>query len=280
MKNRVNITVLSDNQKLDDTFGSEHGLCVFLDTGSLKVLLDTGASGLFIKHAERLNIDIREIDYVFISHGHSDHIGGLLPFLEINTKAKILLSEKALNQRFYSSRNGLRNIGIDVDFGKYLERCIFIEKETHIEGDICIFSCNSTSFSKPIANGTLFKNSGNGLELDDFNHELVFCFGTDDLFVFTGCAHKGLLNILDAVKKNNGKKPKVVLGGFHLLDSRQGQVFESKTEIVQLGEFLSSNYPKTRFMTGHCTGSLAYELLSKQLNQHIELFYTGFTTQF
>jgi 7,8-dihydropterin-6-yl-methyl-4-(beta-D-ribofuranosyl)aminobenzene 5'-phosphate synthase len=280
MRKKFKVTVLSDNRKLDETLESEHGLCVFLDTGKFKILLDTGASGLFIQNAERLGIDVREIDYVFISHGHADHIGGLIPFMEINSKAKILLSEKALNQRFFSIRNGYRNIGIDSELGKYKERCVFIERETHFDGDISIFPCDSTSFFKPIANVTLFKDSGNGLELDDFSHELVFCCGADDLFVYTGCAHKGLLNILDSVKKITGKNPGVVLGGFHLLDSRPEQLFETKAEIVQIGEFLRDNYPETRFITGHCTGSHTLEILKTRLNQQIESFYTGFTTKF
>lgn len=271
--------MLSDNQKLDETLETEHGLCVFLDTGEFKILLDTGASGQFIQNAEQLGIDVREIDYVFISHGHADHIGGLIPFLEINSKAKILLSEKTLNQRFFSIRNGYRNIGIDSELGKHKERCVFIEKETHLDGDISIFPCDSTSFFKPIANGTLFKDSGNGLELDDFSHELVFCCGTEDLFVYTGCAHKGLLNILDSVKKVTGILPGVAFGGFHLLDSRPGQPFETKAEIVQIGKSLRDNYPETLFFTGHCTGFLTFEILKNQLNQQIESFYTGFTTQ-
>lgn len=279
MRKKFKITVLSDNRKLDETLESEHGLCVFLDTGEFKILLDIGASGLFIQNAERLSIDVREIDYVFISHGHADHIGGLIPFLEINSKAKILLSEKALNQRFFSIRNGYRTIGLDSDLGKYKERCVFIETETHIDGDICIFPCYSNSFSRPIANNTLFKDSGNGLELDNFSHELVFCCGAEDLFVYTGCAHKGLLNILDSVQKVTEKKPGVVLGGFHLLDSKPGQVFESESEIVLIGESMRKKYPETRFFTGHCTGSLTFEILKKQLIQQIESFYTGFNTQ-
>ena len=279
MRNKFKITLLSDNRKLDETLESEHGLCAFLDTGEFKVLLDIGASNLFIQNAERLDIDIREIDYVFISHGHADHIGGLIPFLEINSKAKILLSEKALNQRFFSIRNGYRNIGIDSELIKHKERCVFIEKETHFDGDISIFPCDSTSFYKPIANGTLFKDSGNGLELDDFSHELVFCCGTEDLFVYTGCAHKGLLNILNSVKKVAGKLPRVVFGGFHLLDSKPGQLFETRSEIVQIGEYLGCNYPDTRLITGHCTGTLTFEILKNQLNQQIESLYTGFTTQ-
>ena len=150
MKKKINITVLSDNRKFDETLESEHGLCVLLDTGKHKILLDTGASGLFIRNAERLGIDIREIDYVFISHGHLDHIGGLIPFLEINSKAKVLLSENALTQRFFSLRKGFKNISIDTDLDKIKERCIFIEKELHLDGDLCIFTCCSTSFCKQI----------------------------------------------------------------------------------------------------------------------------------
>jgi 7,8-dihydropterin-6-yl-methyl-4-(beta-D-ribofuranosyl)aminobenzene 5'-phosphate synthase len=279
MKKKYKVTVLSDNRRLDETLKQEHGLSVLLDTGKFKILLDTGASGLFIQNAERLGIDIMEIDYVFISHGHADHIGGLIPFLNINPKAKILISKKVLDQRFLSTRNGTKNIGIDFNLEKYKERCVFIENGTYFDGDICVISCNVAFFSKPKANSTLFKDSGKGLELDDFNHELVFCFGTENLFVYTGCAHKGLLNILDSVKQVTKKVPEVVLGGFHLLDSRQGQLFETESEIIKIGDYLKEKYSKTHFLTGHCTSAFTYEILKNQLNQQIELFYTGYMAQ-
>lgn len=279
MRKKINLTVLSDNRKLDEKLESEHGLCVFLDTGEFKILLDTGASGQFIQNAERLGIDIREIDYVFISHGHADHIGGLKSFLDVNEKAKIFLSEKALNQRFFSLRNGYRDISIDSEFEINRERCVFIEKELHLDGDICIFPCFSTSFLKPIANGTLYKDSGNGLELDDFNHELVFCYGQEDIFVYTGCAHKGLLNILDSLNQITQEKTGTVLGGFHLLDSKPGQHFETEPEIIYIAKYLKEKYPEMHFITGHCTGNQCFELLKNQLKRQIESFYTGYTTQ-
>ncbi|MDD4713347.1 MAG: MBL fold metallo-hydrolase [Bacteroidales bacterium] len=279
MNNKYNIVVLSDNRSVDESLESEHGLCVLLKTGKHRILLDTGASGLFIRNAQRLGIDIKEIDYVFISHGHNDHIGGLVPFLEINTKAKILLSKKTLNQHFFSNRNGMKDIGIDFDHEKYKERCLFVEGETHLEDGICIFSCSTPSFLRPKANHTLFKDSGNGLEPDDFDHELVFCYGVEDLFVYTGCAHRGVLNILDSVRQVAGKAPEVVFGGFHLLDDRAEQVFETESEILRIGECLKDGYPKTLFLTGHCTGTHTFEGLKHQLDQQIELFYTGFSTQ-
>jgi len=280
MRNKYNITILSDNRNLDESLETEHGLSVLLDTGEFRILLDTGASGLFMRNAERLGLDMKEIEYVFISHGHADHIGGLISFLEINDKAKILLSEKTLNQSFFSTRNGTRNIGIEFDYANYKERCLFVERETHFGDSMCVFPCDKKSFTKPKANRTLFTESGNGLVPDDFSHELVFCCGTDDLFVYTGCAHKGLLNILGSVYHVTGKNPGVVLGGFHLLDSRPDQLFETDSEIIRIGEYLSDQYPKTHFLTGHCTGSRTFELLKNQLNQQIELFYAGFSVQF
>ena len=85
----MKITVLADNRKFDDTLESEHGLCIYLETENYKCLLDTGASDVFITNAEKLGIDLNEVDFVFISHGHADHIGGLPEFLSVNVKARI-----------------------------------------------------------------------------------------------------------------------------------------------------------------------------------------------
>lgn len=267
--------MLADNRKMDDALESEHGLAVLLDTGTTKVLLDTGASDLFIRNAELLKIDLSEIDYVFLSHGHSDHIGGLIPFLNLHSKAKVLVSKHALTQQYFSTRNGMKNIGNELDLEAYNDRLVFINGTTHLDDNLCIFQSQTDLFSKPKANSALLKDAGNGLELDDFNHELVFCAGVDEIFVFTGCGHRGILNILYTVEQEYGSKPKAVMGGFHLLDCQLGQEYEHDEEILQIGAFLSDHYPETQFLTGHCTGSVALELLkSKQL----KLFYTGFTT--
>ena len=90
-------TVLSDNRACNDQLQTEHGLSILLETDKHRILLDTGASDVFIRNAERLRvgatagmqmgIDLSKVDYVFISHGHSDHAGGLKHFMAINEKA-------------------------------------------------------------------------------------------------------------------------------------------------------------------------------------------------
>ena len=71
-------TVLSDNRSNDSRLFTEHGLSILLETEQHRILLDTGASDVFIKNAEQLGLDLSTVDYVFISHGHSDHAGGIV----------------------------------------------------------------------------------------------------------------------------------------------------------------------------------------------------------
>lgn len=273
----MKIIVLSDNRKFDKSLQSEHGLCIYIETEHYKCLLDTGASDKFIQNAEKLGVNIQEIDFVFISHGHADHIGGLPTFLELNKKAKIVLSQNAINQKFFSKRNGFHSISLNFDFSPFGERFIYVELEMVFRNEIQVFSAKANKYPLSKANATLFKDAGNGLELDDFNHELVISFGTDNLFVYTGCAHKGLLNILGSISLFPTKRIGYVMGGFHLLDSKQEQEFETSAEIEEIAVALKQKYPQTNFITGHCTGEKVYELLNNKLNNKLNHFYTGYS---
>lgn len=279
MRKKYKLVVLSDNLKGDEALLCEHGLCAFLDTGKYKILLDTGASDQFIVNAARLGVDLKSVDYAFVSHGHRDHIGGLASFLELNSKAVVLMSSEILNQKFYSTRNGTkRDISVTFDWDTYHDRCHFIDTYTPLNEEITVFPCNCRDFVMPKANRALHRDSGSGLEHDDFSHELVVSVGSTNPVLYTGCAHKGLLNILQSFNQQTGKLPGVVLGGFHLLDGQMDQLFESEEDVLQIGGFLQTHYPNTTFLTGHCTGSQAYKILKNQLNQHINLFHTGFQT--
>ena len=94
-------TILSDNRSCNATLETEHGLSILLDTEKHRVLLDTGASDVFIRNAEKMGIDLSTVDYVFISHGHSDHAGGLKHFLNINERAEIIVSPDAMSGKFF-----------------------------------------------------------------------------------------------------------------------------------------------------------------------------------
>ncbi|MCR5003218.1 MAG: MBL fold metallo-hydrolase, partial [Bacteroidales bacterium] len=81
-------------------------MSALLKTDEYSILLDTGASGLFMENADTMGLDLSDLNYVFISHGHADHAGGLESLLRENLSVKVLVSPYATSARFHSLRGG------------------------------------------------------------------------------------------------------------------------------------------------------------------------------
>jgi len=111
---------------------------------------------------------------------------------------------------------------------------------------------------------------------DAFGHELICAIGESRLFVFTGCAHHGLLNILETVRDKMLLPIDWVLGGFHLLDSRDGACYESELEIREIALKLRELYPETNFITGHCTGESAFKEMKDTIGNRLMYLFSGF----
>ena len=83
------IKTLSENTSISKDIASEHGLSLYIKTKKHKILFDVGASELFLNNAKKLDVNISDVDFLVISHGHFDHGGGLKVFLRENTNADI-----------------------------------------------------------------------------------------------------------------------------------------------------------------------------------------------
>ena len=258
-------TVLSDNRSSDSRLSTEHGLSILLETERHKILLDTGASDLFIRNAEQLGIDLSDVDYVFISHGHSDHAGGFRYILEHNKQAKIIVSPDAMSGKFFSKRGNLHSITtewpeIDDD------RLILIDQTCEIAEGLHPIAHIPQIHPMPKGNQNLYILDAHGDYIhDDFRHELALYA---DGLLFTGCAHSGLENILAACPW----PVHTVVGGFHLLDGQ-----ESEEELAALTQRLKANYPETLFYTSHCTGDNVVEVMSGVMGEQLLSFKCGTT---
>jgi len=111
MIQKLEMKVLIDNLAEAPLVG-EWGLSILIDVDDRKILLDTGASGLFAQNAERLGIDLGSVDTGVLSHAHYDHADGLDTFFALNISAPFLVREGACENCFGVKEGMPHYIGI------------------------------------------------------------------------------------------------------------------------------------------------------------------------
>ena len=92
---QMRIMNLVENELGESGCEAAHGLSFYVETDNHKLLFDSSPSELVIRNARKLGVDLTAIDTVILSHGHYDHSGGILPFVEINPRAKIYMQYNA-----------------------------------------------------------------------------------------------------------------------------------------------------------------------------------------
>lgn len=258
----------------------EHGIsiAILLDDGR-SILFDSGQSDAFLRNARLLQVDIAHIDAAVFSHHHYDHCGGIPFFINQNPTAPLFL-RPIPEGRCVSWTEGrpLKNAGIKSEiFTQHAERFNFVHQFSEILPSIYIITEISRHHPLPKGNNRLFLEKEGKRWLDPFEHELILVIKEHDtLVVFTGCSHRGILNMLDSVIQTFPGIPiELLFGGFHLIDSSaSNNLAGSPQEIEDLGRALLT-YPVRQYYTGHCTGKNAFDLLKGVMGERLEYFYTG-----
>ncbi len=254
-----------------------HGLSFYIEANGHRMLFDLGPSAETLKNAKELGIDLGKVDTMILSHGHYDHSGGILPFAEINTKARIIMQSKAGNDYYADDGENagaarFRYIGIDKDILK-LQQLQLINGDHQIDKGIELFTLKKRSCALPFTNKRILEKIDGVYSQDEFKHEhyLVIREGEKSVLI-SGCAHNGIISIMEAYREKYGKAPDLAVSGFHLMkkaDYTENETDEIKTIAQKLKE-----YP-TDFVTCHCTGTTAYDIMKEIMGEQLKYVHSG-----
>lgn len=250
----------------------EHGLSFYIETEKHKILADAGATGAFLENAQKLGIDLGQTDTVIVSHGHYDHTGGLLLFAEKYPEAVIYLQRLAGEAYYHINGAGERYIGMASGIKK-LPQAVWLEGDRRIDRELFLFGQVRGRRLWPRGNRELKRKENGTFIQDEFLHEQYLVVEERGKRVLiSGCAHNGILNILDRYREIFGGDPEAVVSGFHM--NRKNGYGDADLELIRqtAAELCKMN---TRFYTGHCTGELPYRMMKEIMGAKLEYVHSG-----
>lgn len=226
----MKITVLVDNNTLIDRyFLGEPGFSLFIETENRKILFDTGYSDAFLINARKLDIDLRRLDTVVISHGHMDHTWGLAPLIRLLSEARIegmeshpptlVAHPEALIPKTINGGTVIGSLLSAADLDPHFTLRTSRDPVWLTDNLVYLGEIERThAFEQPEPLGR--KKTGNSSSPDFLSDDTALAYtGKDGLVILTGCSHAGICNIVTQAQKICGEdRIRDVIGGLHLLN--------------------------------------------------------------
>jgi 7,8-dihydropterin-6-yl-methyl-4-(beta-D-ribofuranosyl)aminobenzene 5'-phosphate synthase len=213
----LRITILYDNTAHRRDCRADWGFSSLIEGAGKTVLFDAGTNpDIFVANAKALRVDLARVEAIVVSHPHQDHTGGLPAALARRPALPVYVpagSPAALT-------GTLRSAG-----GRVVETSGPMEVGTDL-----------------VVTGPL------GGPVPE--QALLIKRSSDAVFV-TGCAHPGIVSMVERARKMAGERPLVVLGGFHLLNHSAADIAGIVARLKALGV--------ERVGPTHCTGEKAID---------------------
>ena len=263
----LKVVPLMEDNLCEEGMVAEHGLSFYIETNRHKLIVDTGQSDKTWDNARAKGIDLSLVDTVFLSHGHYDHSGGLLTFARLHPTVPVYLRENAGGAYYSRRKDGEKYIGIDPAILE-LSSLHFIKGNTILDEEISVFTGVAPKRLWPKGNRRLLKKEDGVFLQDDFSHEqyVVIQYTSGKYALISGCAHNGILNILDRFREIYHGDPAVVISGFHMIRSKYEK--EDLEDIRSVGRELAEM--DTVFYSGHCTGEVAFAELKEIMGDKLQ----------
>ena len=239
------ITIVYNNVPGDMSAGLQvaGGFSAFIVFDRQKILFDTGGdAAILIGNISALGLDLKKLDAVIISHNHWDHAYGLPGIYSLTEKVpKVYVPASARDSVLQ------QNPRLDI---------VPVNEPVEIMPSVWLTGELKTSYRDI----TLCEQS---LILD----------GDEGLYVITGCAHPGVVEIIERVKEVLPERPIVlVTGGFHLVNASEENVRDISSRLKELGVMTIA--------PSHCTGERAMDIFKEEWGDHYLRLYLGHVYRF
>jgi 7,8-dihydropterin-6-yl-methyl-4-(beta-D-ribofuranosyl)aminobenzene 5'-phosphate synthase len=267
------LTILVDDEPGRGPTRAEHGLSIWIETGEIRILFDSGQGSAARDNARLLGVDVAKADAVAISHGHRDHTGGLPLILPDCPKARLFLHPDAMKPRYSRSTDGIaRAIGYphraeELSAGRSGE-IVWTRGATHISPSIFVTG-EVPRLAPPEAPPARFFLDPECRVPDPFKDDQALIVDTDGgAIVILGCSHAGVWNTISyALDTSRSRRLRAVIGGMHLAEAPQGEIDQLADRIAKLGP--------TLVCPSHCSGQRAKEVLKRRFPQEYREGSTG-----
>jgi len=249
---KAKVTILAENSVFSNIGAiAEHGWSAFIETPQGNYLFDTGQGKALLNNAKHFNKDLASLKGIMLSHHHIDHTGGLMKAIKAVDGNINVYAHPDLFKKGYMARTGYKYIGIP-------------NSQEELENEGAVFKFN-TEFTEIIPNMYL---TGEVPRLTDFEYgdtdigiktekgyvkdpvmddQSVIIDTEQGLFIILGCAHAGIINILNHAKQITGKENiHTVIGGTHLWCVSEEQKQKSIQALLDMDI--------QRIGVSHCTG--------------------------
>jgi len=232
MTSRLSLTVLVDNITFTDhDYCGEAGLSFLLETSGKKILFDTGLSGLFLANAKKMKIDLEDLDFIVLSHGHIDHTGGLSTLARHLAHAapegRPRVPELIAHSRCFwpKEKEGQKNGSVmrEEEAGRQFaltlsDRPVWITDNLVFLGGIPL----QFAFERTDPGNRVIHHPNGKTEPDHLLDDSALAYRSPEgLVIITGCSHAGICNITEYAREIcRESRVTGIIGGLHLISPR------------------------------------------------------------